>query len=104
MKLLILQRNLVSRTWRVGRKCAIKKSLSLCVLLEHPIPISIQADGQAHPNTPKRKRERECTQTDSKKEGKEGRKKERIWWMFLSVSLCLSVRAAVLCEIGNDPI
>jgi hypothetical protein len=59
---------------------------------------------QTHQRERERERERECTQTDSKKEGKEGRKKERIWWMFLSVSLCLSVRAAVLCEIGNDPI
>jgi hypothetical protein len=75
------------------------------VFLEHPIPISIQADDrQAHPNTPKREREREreSTHTDSKKEGKEGRKKERK--NMVDVPLCLSLRAAVLCEIGNDPI
>jgi hypothetical protein len=61
----------------------------------------MQGDGQAHPNTPKRERERERAhrQTARKKERKEGRRKNMV-----DVPLCLSVRAVVLCEIGNDPI
>jgi hypothetical protein len=57
---------------------------------------------QTHQRERERERERECTQTDSKKEGMEGRKEERK--NMVDVLLCLSVRAAVLCEIGNDPI
>jgi len=91
----------------VQLKKSLSLPLSLCVFLEHPIPISIQADDrQAHPNTPKRERERERahTQTARKKERKEGRKKERIWWMFLSVSLCallFCVRSATTQSDGH---
>jgi hypothetical protein len=52
--------------------------------------------------THQRERERERENTDTQQERRKGRKEERK--NMVDVPLCLSVRAAVLYEIGNDPI